>query len=139
MKKFALIIVVAALCALAFGSVGSALAAPAAGSPSIVQAQGEEPTTPAPADLNAEFLFFLVTITGFIKARFNISGNYVLGIAFVVGLVLYFAPLLAPLAGPIIGQFVEFIKWFIAGAGSFDTGVNLISTAQKEAQRESVK
>lgn len=92
-----------------------------------VFAQGETPPPVAGhvAELNAEFLAFLVALTGFFKKQFNLTGNIVLGVAFVVGLFLYFSPLL-PFGGA-VNQIVEFVKWFLAGAGSIDVATTLLS------------
>lgn len=84
----------------------------------------QEVPLPAVAVLNAEFLAFLVALTGFFKEQFGLKGKAVLGVAFGVGLALYFAPLLS--FAPVIDQIVVFLKWFLAGLGAFDTTVNVL-------------
>lgn len=98
-----------------------------------VFAQGETPppATGGVAELNAEFLAFLVALTGFFKKQFNLEGKIVLGVAFVVGLFLYFSPLLA--FGDAVTQVVDFVKWFLAGAGSIDVATSLLSKVGRKA------
>lgn len=114
---------------VALTTASPALAAPESAQVDQLSQAQEEPEAPSVADLDAEFLFFLVTLTGFIKARFGVRGNKVLLLGIGVGLFLYLYPYFIPQAGTIVTAIVEFLKWIIAGAGSFDTLVDVGSKA----------
>lgn len=92
--------------------------------------QGETPASPNVAELDGEFLFFLITLTGFLKERFNVHGNLVLGVAFFVGLFLYLQPMYLPEAG-VVNIIVSFVQWFLGAAGTIDTGKEFATAVGK--------
>jgi hypothetical protein len=92
------------------------------------------PTTlaqePAPATQSAQTagevaldMALMVAITAFLKNTFQITGNPVIAIAFVVGVVLWGEPLLAaafPAVGVYLDSFLTFIKVWLGAMGSVD-------------------
>lgn len=67
---------------------------------------------------------FLLAITGFFKAQFDIKGRPVIGVAFLVGLFLWFIPEISAI-NPVVALLAGFVKWFLGALGSFDTLIDV--------------
>jgi hypothetical protein len=119
-------IVFAALCLMAFAPYQQA--AP----PGDVAAA----TPVSNGTAEAVFVVELVAITAFFQKRFGLAGYALMGVAAVIGAVLWFAPLLAtafPAAATWINSGVQFVTLYFSAMGSVDFATTLgvrIATAK---------
>lgn len=123
MKIRNMLLIVAIMLLVAFVFVVPALAQ--AADPPVAPVAA---TTSPPVQSQAEFIAFVVLITGFFKQQFGLEGKWILGVGFLIALVLWFLPdieALLPTAAVWIDKFVELVKLFLASAGAFDTVVNV--------------
>ena len=77
---------------------------------------------------------FVIAAVSFFKAQFSWKGQTALGAAFVVSLLVAYAPALAslsPAAAPFVDGLITVIKLFIGAAGSFDTAKALIAFSKQ--------
>jgi hypothetical protein len=78
---------------------------------------------------------FVVTATQFFKTQFSLANRYALLCAFIVALIVAFAPIVAdqfPAASPYLNAFANVIALFIAGAGSYDLATALIDKSKQK-------
>ena len=72
---------------------------------------------------------FVIAITAFFKEQFGLVGKATIGVAFLVGVVMWGLPILTtafPVAAPYINSFLLFLKVWLGAMGTADFGGQLI-------------
>ncbi len=91
----------------------------------VVSAQVEEPALPDPlTTIRIIDMALLLPMVAFFKARFDLKGNWVLGVALIIWLILWFTPEIYQLWPP-AALLISCMKQFFATVGSFDTVIDL--------------
>ena len=135
---FAIVLAIAGLAFAPFAPAYHVVAQapqPAGSAPVVTTLPAAPATDPGAND--AVFVAELIAITAFFQKRFGLGGYVLIGAAGLVGIVLWFAPLLSaaiPAAGAWIDSGVTFVKLFLSAMGSVDfvtTVGSKIATANK--------